>query len=135
MHFTRANWEMIRSILWAAPLALAVTGLLHAQDATALNDLKAKIWEAELAQRNFAAGLRHCSELNGTNFYFDPRDRILSLQGFCRSLDNFVMQGAFNPETRRPWNKQDAGRRCKNRRLPIRPIAPRPRACRLCKKN
>jgi len=102
---------MIRSISWAAPLALAVTGLLHAQDATALNDLKAKIWEAELAQRNFAAGLRHCSELNGTNFYFDPRDRILSLQDFRRSLDNFVMQGAFNPVTRRPWNKQDADAR------------------------
>jgi hypothetical protein len=108
MHFTRANWEMIRSILWAAPLALAVTGLLHAQDATALNDLKAKIWEAELAQRNFAAGLRHCSELNGTNFYFDPRDRVLNLQDYHRSLDNFVIHGAFNPETKRPWNKQDA---------------------------
>jgi hypothetical protein len=49
---------------------LALTGLLHAQDATALNDLKARIWEAELTQRNFAAGLRHCNELNGTNFYF-----------------------------------------------------------------
>jgi hypothetical protein len=111
MHSTRTKWEMIRSILWTAPLALAVTGLLHAQDATALNDLKAQIWEAELAQRNFAAGLRHCSELNGTNFYFDPRDRVLNLQDYRRSLDNFVMQGVFNPETRRPWNKQDADAR------------------------
>ena len=111
MRSTRTKWEMIRSILWTAPLALAVTGLLHAQDATALNDLKAQIWEAELAQRNFAAGLRHCSELNGTNFYFDPRDRVLNLQDYRRSLDNFVMQGVFNPETRRPWNKQDADAR------------------------
>jgi hypothetical protein len=102
---------MIRSILWAAPLALAVTGLLHAQDATALNELKAKIWEAELAQRNFAAGLRHCSELNGTNFYFYPRDRVLNLQDYRRSLDNLVRQGAFNPETKRPWNKQEADAR------------------------
>jgi hypothetical protein len=102
---------MIRSILWAAPLALAVTGLLHAQDATALNDLKAKIWEAELAQRNFAAGLRHCSELNGTNFYFYPHDRVPNLQDYRRSLDNFAIQGAFNPETKRPWNKQDADAR------------------------
>jgi hypothetical protein len=102
---------MIRSILWTAPLALAVTGQLHAQDATALNDLKAQIWEAELAQRNFAAGLRHCSELNGTNFYFDPRDRVLNLQDYRRSLDNFATQGVFNPETRRPWNKQDADAR------------------------
>jgi len=102
---------MMRSIFWAVLFALAVTGLLHAQDATALNDLKAKIWEAELAQRNFAAGLRHCSELNGTNFYFQPRDRVLDLHDYRRSLDNFVMQGAFNAETRRPWNKQDADAR------------------------
>jgi hypothetical protein len=64
-----------------------------------------------LTQRNFAAGLRHCNELNGTNFYLQPRDRVLSLQEYRRSLDNFVMEGAFNPETRRPWNKQGVGAR------------------------
>ena len=101
---------MLRCILGAVPLALIVASALHAQDAAALNDLKAKIWEAELAQRNFAAGLRHCSELNGTNFYFYPRDRV-NLQDYRRSLDSFVMQGAFNPETKRPWNKQDADAR------------------------
>jgi hypothetical protein len=100
---------MIRSILWAIPLALTVASSLHAQDA--LNELKAKIWEAEVAQRNFAAGLPHCSELNGTNFYFQARDRVLNLQDYRRSLDNLLMQGAFNPETRRPWNKQDADAR------------------------
>jgi hypothetical protein len=77
----------------------------------ALNELKAKIWEAELAQRNFAAGLPHCSELNGTNFYFQARDRVLNLEDYRRSLDNLLIQGAFNPETRRPWNKQDADAR------------------------
>ncbi len=102
---------MIRSILWAVPLALALTRLLHAQDAAALNDLKARIWEAELAQRNFAAGLPHCNELNGTNFYFQSRDRVLNLENYRRSLDNFVMAGAFNPETKRPWNKRDADMR------------------------
>jgi hypothetical protein len=62
-------------------------------------------------QRNVAAGLPHCSELNGTNFYFQARDRVLNLQDYRRSLDNLAMQGAFNPETRRPWNKQDADAR------------------------
>jgi hypothetical protein len=100
---------MIRSILWAVSLALTVPSSLYAQDA--LNDLKAKIWEAELAQRNFAAGLPHCSELNGTNFYFQLRDRVLNLEDYRRSLDNLLMQGAFNTETRRPWNKQDADAR------------------------
>jgi hypothetical protein len=93
------------------PIALTLASSLHAQDLTELNDLKAKIWEAEVAQRNFAAGLPHCSELNGTNFYFYPRDRVLNLQDYRSSLDNFVREGAFNPETRRPWNKQDADAR------------------------
>ena len=32
------------------------------QDSTEVDDLKEKILEAELAQRNFAAGLAHCNE-------------------------------------------------------------------------
>lgn len=97
------------SILWGMPIALTLASSVHAQDnLTALNDLKAKIWEAEVAQRNFATGLPHCNELNGTNFYFYPRDRVLDLQDYRRSLDNLVAEGAFNPETGRPWNKRDA---------------------------
>jgi tRNA nucleotidyltransferase/poly(A) polymerase len=99
---------MTRSMFWGMPIALTLASSLHAQNLTELNDLKAKIWEAELAQRNFAAGLSHCSELNGANFYFYPRDRVLNLQDYRHSLDNFVAQGAFNPETRRPWNKPHA---------------------------
>jgi hypothetical protein len=83
----------------------------RAQDLSELNELKAKIWEAEVAQRNFLAGLPHCSELNGTNFYFHPQNRVLSLQDYRRSLENLVTQGAFNQETQRPWNKQDADAR------------------------
>jgi hypothetical protein len=68
---------MRRSILWGMPIALTLASSLQAQDLTELNNLKAEIWEAEVAQRNFAAGLPHCGELNGTNFYFYPRDRVL----------------------------------------------------------
>ena len=68
----------------------------QAQDLTELNELKEKIWEAEVAQRNFAAGLPHCSELNGTNFYFSKQNRLLNLQDYRRSLDNLVTQGVFN---------------------------------------
>jgi hypothetical protein len=64
-----------------------------------------------LVQRNFAAGVRHCNELNGTNFYFVQRDRVLNLQDYRRSLDNLAAQGGYNPETRRPWSKQDADAR------------------------
>jgi hypothetical protein len=98
-------------ILSGVFIASSLASSLHAQDLTKLNDLKAKIWEAEVAQRNFAAGLPHCSELNGTNFYFYPRDRVLNLEDYRRSLDNLVAEAAFNPETRRPWNKQDADAR------------------------
>src|SRR6516225_3729326 len=68
----------------------------QAQDLTELNELKAKIWEAEVAQRNFAAGLPHGSELRGTNFYFSQQNRLLNVQDYRRSLDNLVMQGVFN---------------------------------------
>jgi hypothetical protein len=97
----------------AALKALEELGMIdqQSQDSTEVNDLKAKIWEAELAQRNFAAGLPHCNELNGTSFYFYQRDRVLSLQDYRRSLDNLVAEGAFNSDTRRPWNKQDADAR------------------------
>ena len=64
-----------------APLkALEELGMIDQQskDSTEVNDLKSKIWEAELAQRNFAAGLPHCNELNGANFYFYQRDRVLA---------------------------------------------------------
>src|SRR5215469_12504512 len=103
--------EMMRKGLWAVLLAMPMATPLHAQTSEALNEIKAKIWEAQLVQRNFAAGLRHCNELNGTNFYFEQRDRVLNLQDYRRSLDNLVMQATFNPETRHPWNKQDADAR------------------------
>jgi hypothetical protein len=99
----RAVWVVLFAVLTSTPLYAQ-----NAQNADAINDLKAKIFDARLAERNFSAGLRHCSELNGTNFYFEQRDRVLNLQDYRRSLDNLVTQGAFNPETRRPWNKQDA---------------------------
>ena len=102
---------MRRTGLWAVLLAVTFSTPLHAQTLEALNDVKAKIWEAQLAQRNFAAGARHCSELNGTNFYFVQRDRVLNLQDYHRSLDNLAAQGGYNPETKRPWSKQDADAR------------------------
>jgi hypothetical protein len=102
---------MARTHLSALLLAFAIATPLHAQTSAALNEIKAKIWEAQLVQRNFAAGLRHCSELNGTNFYFEQRDRVLNLQDYRRSLDNLAAQGAYNPETKRPWNKPDADAR------------------------
>jgi hypothetical protein len=106
-----AEAEMTRTGLWTVLLGLMMPSAVQAQTSPAVNEVKAKIWEAQLVQRNFAAGLRHCGELNGTNFYFAQRDRVLNLQDYRRSLDNLAAQGGFNPETRRPWNKQDADAR------------------------
>jgi hypothetical protein len=83
---------------------------LHAQSAV-IDDIKSKILEAKMAQQSFAEALSHCSELNGTNFYFRTRDRVLNLNDYHRSLDNLALQGVFNPETKRPWNQQDADAR------------------------
>jgi hypothetical protein len=101
---------MTRTVLWSVFVTVTLSTPLCAQDTT-VNDLKAKIFEAKTVQQRFTAGLHHCSELNGTNFYFQPRDRILNLEDYHRSLENLVAQNAFNPETRRPWNKHDADAR------------------------
>jgi hypothetical protein len=80
---------------------------LYAQTA-AIDDLKGKIFDAKMAQQTFAGGLKHCSELDGTNFYFQARDRVLNLEEYHRSLDSLALQSVFNPETKRPWSQQDA---------------------------
>jgi len=99
-----------RTLCGAIALCLFPCGLLSAQD-PAINDLKGHIFDAKMMQQTFAAGLKHCNELNGTNFFFPPRDRVLDLDEFHRSLDNLVKQQVFNPERRRPWNKEDAAER------------------------
>ena len=77
----------------------------------AINDLKGRIFDAKMAQQTFAGGLKHCSELDGTNFYFQPRDRVLNLEDYHRSLDSLALQRVFNPETKLPWSQQDADAR------------------------
>ena len=88
-------------------LGLVFAGAARAQTAE-IDDLKGKIFDAKMAQQTFAGGLAHCSELDGTNFYFRQRDRILNLEEYHRSLESLALQGVFNPETKRPWNEEDA---------------------------
>jgi len=102
-------------MVWGANLATVVLTLFLSAPAgaqnAAINDLQSKILEAKMARETFAAGLKHCSELDGSNFYLQPRDRVLNLTDFRRSLDNLTLQRVFNPETKRPWNQQDANTR------------------------
>jgi hypothetical protein len=88
-------------------LGLAFAGAARAQTAE-INALKGRIFDAKMAQQTFAGGLPHCKELDGTNFYFRQRDRILNLEDYHRALEALVQQQAFNPETKRPWNEEDA---------------------------
>lgn len=73
-----------------------------------INDIKGKIFDAQMAKQTFAGGLAHCKELDGTNFYFRQRDRVLNLEEYHRSLESLAMQRVFNPETKRPWSEEDA---------------------------
>jgi hypothetical protein len=91
-------------------LSAQCAGPLYAQNA-ALEDLRSKIYDAQIMQQAFAKGLPHCAELDGANFYFPPRDRVLSLTDYHRSLDSLALQHAFNPDTHRPWSQQDADAR------------------------
>jgi hypothetical protein len=98
--------------LMLATLMLATLMLASPARAESLiNDLKAKIFDARMALKTFVGGLRHCGELNGTNFYFQPRDRVLDLEEYHQSLDNLVKAQAFNPEKHHPWTEADANDR------------------------
>ena len=116
------TWTALPTIFLALALSTPVCAQDTSKDASknaskdaskdiSINDLKAKIFDAKTVQQRFTTGLRHCSELNGTNFYFQPRDRVLNLEEYHRSLENFVSEGMYNAETRRPWTKQDADAR------------------------
>jgi hypothetical protein len=82
----------------------------HAQS-DVISDLKSKIFDAKAERQTFAGGLKHCSELDGKNFYLQPRDRVLKLDDFHRALGSLVLGRAFNPETKRPWTQGDANAR------------------------
>jgi len=96
----------VRPIFFIA-LALGCSSAVRAQTAE-INDLKGKIFDAKMAQQTFGNGLAHCREFDGTNFYFRQRDRILNLEDYHRSLESLAQQRVFNPETKRPWNEEDA---------------------------
>jgi hypothetical protein len=96
-----------RIVCSATALSLLFFAPLYAQNSP-INELKVKIFDAKTLQQTFAKGLKFCSELNGTNFYFALRDRVFDLEEFHRSLGNLVKQQVFNPEKKRPWSEQDA---------------------------
>src|SRR5580704_14801299 len=98
---------MRQLVISAVAVALFFSVPVRAQN-SAINDIKGKIFDAEMAQKTFANGLKFCGELNGTNFFFQPRGRVLNLEDYHRSLENLARQGVFNPETKQPWNEHDA---------------------------
>jgi hypothetical protein len=78
-----------------------------------VNELKGRIFDAEMTEKTFANGLKFCHELDGKNFYFEPRNRVLNLEDYHRSVENLAREHVFNPEARRPWNEEDAEARWK----------------------
>jgi len=95
-----------------AALVIALnSGVPASAQNAAIADLKGKIFDAKMAQQTFAGGLKHCGELDGRHFYFQPHDRVLSLDDYHRSLESLAQGGGFNPATKRPWNQQDADTR------------------------
>jgi hypothetical protein len=91
-------------------LHLTAGGRVHAQDLT-IDEIKGRIFDAKMLQQTFASGLKFCKELDGTNFYFPPRNRVLELDEFHRSLESLTREHVYNPERRRPWSEEDAADR------------------------
>src|SRR5579872_99962 len=65
----------------AAAFLFGVCAAAHADDRT-LIELKAKLFDARVAVKTFAMGLPFCKELNGTNFFYEPRRRVLNLADY-----------------------------------------------------
>jgi hypothetical protein len=99
-----------RILCGSIALCLIPWGFAQAQD-LAINEVKGRIFDAKMLQQTFMNGLKFCSELNGNNFYFPPRDRVLDLDEYHRSLENLAKQQIFNPERKRPWTEEDAADR------------------------
>ena len=108
MTWTHLRPVAVRPILFLPAVSLLMLAATARAQTAEINDLKGKIFDAKMAQQTFGKGVAHCSELDGTNFYFRQRDRILDLEEYQRSLESLAQQHAFNPETRRPWNEEDA---------------------------
>jgi hypothetical protein len=75
-----------------------------------IDEIKGKIFDAHMAQRSFS-GLKFCSELNGSGFYFQMRNRVLNLEEYFRSLESMVKAGVNNPAKRHAWTLEDAKER------------------------
>jgi hypothetical protein len=99
-----------RFVCGAIALCLIPPAPLRAQD-QAINDLKGRIFDAKMTKQTFVNGLKFCNELDGKNFYFQPRDRVLNLDEYHHSLENMAKQQVFNPDKKRPWNEDAAAER------------------------
>jgi hypothetical protein len=75
-----------------------------------IDAIRGKIDNARMVQQTFG-GLKYCSELNGTSFYFPQRDRIFNLEEYSRSLESLVKTGSYNQPKRRVWTPEDAKER------------------------
>ena len=82
--------------------------LQHARRPPKSTTSKARSSTPKWRSRRSAEASRIASELNGDNFYFRQRDRVLNLEDYHRSLESLAQEHTFNPETRRPWNAEDA---------------------------
>jgi hypothetical protein len=102
---------MKRFVWGAIVLAVFASTDVRAQNSS-IDDLKGKIFDADMTTKTFAKGAKFCKDLDGkTNFYFTQRDRVLNLEEYHRSLENLAREQIFNAETKRPWNEQDANLR------------------------
>jgi hypothetical protein len=80
------------------------------QQSPQIDAIRGKIYDAQTTQRTFG-GLKYCSELNGTSFYFPQRDRIFNLEEYFRSLESLVKTASYNQAKRRVWTPEDAKER------------------------
>ena len=91
-------------------VGVSSNGRAQSQEIHEIDEIKGKMVDAHTAQQTFG-GLKYCSKLNGTSFYFQLGNRILNLEEYFRSLESLVKANVYNPAKRRPWTPEDAKER------------------------
>jgi hypothetical protein len=66
-----------------------ITSVVGWAQSPAIDELNGRIFDARMARQTFP-GFKYCKELDGKNFYFQLRNRVLNLEEYFRSLENLV---------------------------------------------
>jgi len=97
-------------------VGVSANGRALSQAIHEIDEIKGKIVDARTVQQTFA-GLKYCSELNGTSFFSPLHDRIFNVQEYFHSLENLVKVQHYDAAKHRALTLEDAKERLEKAKL------------------